>query len=108
MLRYVISVRTFSVNSRPRGPAAIRMSRLWSPPWFHRWVLLLQRAGQLEHLRRGPRLRLPRRRDQRVEPALPVVEDPPVQRPAGDPDRAAARIGMRAGRELAHQRAPLT
>ena len=70
-------------------------------------VLLLQRGRQLQDLRRGPRLGLPRDRDQRVEPALAPVLDPPVQRPPGEPDRPPLRVRVRDRRDRPHHRPAL-
>ena len=70
-------------------------------------VLLLQRHRQLHHLRRGPRLGLARRGDQRVEPALLPQPDPPVQGPPGQPHRPSRRVRVLAGGDRPHQLAPL-
>ena len=66
-------------------------------------VLLLQRRRQLHHLRRCPRLALPRGRDQRVEPLLLPQPDPPVQRPPGQPHRPPGRVRVLARGDGPHQ-----
>ena len=86
-------------------------------------LLPLQRLGQRQHLGRGPRRGLPRRRHQRVEPALLIGPPPPAQRlirhrhrpparpvvdTAGQRPGPPAPLGRRKPRlgELLHQRVP--
>ena len=88
-------------------PAAGTRPRLICPL---RQASLTPRDGRpkvLHHLRRGPRLGLARRRDQRVKPALLPHPDPPVQGPPGQPHRPSRRVRMLAGGDRPHQLAPL-
>jgi hypothetical protein len=68
---------------------------------------LLQPDRQLDHLRVGARRALPRRRDQRVEPAGFPGGDPPVDGLAGHADRAPERAGVLTAGYVPHDPAAL-
>ena len=70
-------------------------------------VLALQRRGQVQHLSRGPRGDLPRRRHQRLEPAVQVGPLPPVDALIRHPDRLTGRPGVRSGGKPADPAAAL-
>ena len=68
------------VRSDGAQPAvSCRIRRTWAAVRLR--LLPLQRLRQRQHLLRGPRLALPRRRHERVEPAGLISPPPPVQRP---------------------------
>ena len=70
-------------------------------------VLPLQRRRQHQQVSRRPGRGLPRRRDQRLEPAAQVGPLPPVDALIRHPHLAPVRPGVGGGGKLAHPPAPL-
>ena len=70
-------------------------------------VLHLQARRQLLGPGPQPGRALPRRGNQRLEPALAAGHDPPVQRAARHRHRLAVRVLVLAGRQVPHDRAAL-
>ena len=92
------------VRRRPPG------RDLQDPPDLRRRpprLLPLQRLRQRQHLLRGPRRRLPRRRHQRVEPALLIPAPPPGQRRVRHRDPPPARPLVDTAGQLPGPPAPL-
>jgi hypothetical protein len=57
-------------------------------------TLTLERERQLQRLRRRARRDHPRLENKRLEPAVAIRADPPIQRGASDPDDRAVRADM--------------